>query len=209
MITSCTMINFRKVIFTLLILLNSTLLFGAVETTLEELNLSIHNIEKIKYDESDRFFILVKSISTNDKSLFPNIGKLILHTEGESGFFRIKGTLIITPDEEKSLIYYSLKELNNGRELDVLYASRFGLSICVLKMKLFNENTKVKNDSGGKILVRILKNGMFSTYRNYEFKLSFENDEWFNQVKAKRGYISFDTMFLKAYKFGVKKVYFD
>lgn len=175
----------------------------------EELSFTVQDIAGIDYREDDRFHIIVSSITTNDEDLFPGVGQIILHSSGPETNHRVKGMIIKGPERTAQYIYLSLEKTNEGKEVDLIYASKFGLRLSVLKAQLTSPKDLISEDRGGVLVIKILKNGVFSNYKNYQFKLARSGDEWIGEVKLRGIFTHFKTIYLKAGRVGVKKVYFE
>ena len=161
------------------------------------------------HEQGDRYHVLVSSISTSDKNLFPGIGQIILHTSGEGKSFSIKGTVIVTPEYKRRYIYFSLAQANAGKEVDVIFATKYGMTLPVLKMQLRKRGEYVSERNGGFLKIKILKNGIFDTYLNFEMQLVRSNGEWVGKIKKEHQFVEFQSMYFKASRVGVKKVFFE
>jgi hypothetical protein len=189
-----------SIIFSL-ISLNS---FGS---SIENYSLSIDEFAIAQQIKRSQLKILVKSISTTDKALFPGIGKVFLVTEPQSENFNVRGLLVKTPVDYNELIYIPLSLLNKGKTLNILFAKKYGVRLSVLKMKLSNSK-KVSAEDGGVVTMKILKNGLLKKFHSFKLKLTRVQGEWEALVRNKRKFERFKTIHLLASKVGVKKVEF-
>lgn len=185
----------------------SLVIFSSLGSEVETSAISLDKfLENNEYTES-QFTTLVSSITTSDKGLFPGVGQVILFTEKEDRNFNIKGLLVKSPTIYDELIYVPLEKLNEGKSLDVLFATKYGMRLSALKIKLL-KSKKVSPEYGGVLSMKILKNGLFKSYHSFKLKLVRVHGEWEGLIHKKRKFVSFKSIHLKASKVGVKKVEF-
>jgi hypothetical protein len=175
---------------------------------IEEYSLPLDKISGVELNEEDQLHTLVSSITTSDKSLFPGVGKIILHTDSYDDGLKIKGLLVVSPDDISKYIYISLEKINKGRTINVLSATKFGLTLTVLKVALVSSK-KIHPNKGGLLKIKVLKNAIFGSFFKFNMKLSLQNGEWTSYVKRKGRFVSYKTIHIKASKVGASGVDFQ
>lgn len=191
---------FISILFTLLSI-------NTYAAAIEDYSLPFDKISGVELNEDDQLHTLVSSITTSDKNLFPGVGQIILHTNSEDQGLRIKGLLVVSPDDISKYIYISLSKINNGKTLDVLTAKKYGVTLTVLKVSLISSK-KIDSSKGGIIRIAVLKNGIFGSYFKFNMKLKRQNGDWTAFVKRKGLFIPYKTIHINASRVGASGVDF-
>ena len=171
---------------------------------IEDYPFELNQISGIQFEIQDQLHTLVDSITTSDKNLFPGTGQIIIHTTSND---EIKGLLFISPDEDAKFIYVSVKEVNKGKVLNILKASKFGQTLTVLKVQLLSSQ-KVNAKTGGFLKVEVLKNGLFKSYFKFKMKVNKVQGDWIGYVEKKNKFQRFKSIHIKASLVGSKSVQF-
>jgi hypothetical protein len=175
---------------------------------IEDYSLPLDKTSGFELNQDDQLHTLVSSITTTDKSLFPGVGQIILHTASEDEGLIIKGLLVVSPDDITKYIYISLAKINRGGMIDVLKAKKYGVTITVLKVGLVSSK-KVNPNKGGLLKIKILKNGLFGSHFKFKMKLSLQNGDWSAFVKRKGSFVSYKTIHINTSKVGASGVDFQ
>lgn len=192
----------------LLLILFTFLSLKTFAQDVSDLPFVIDQIPELKYEKSDEFKTLVSSITTTDKSLFPGVGQIILHTTGVERKSNIKGLVILSPEDVPKVTYITVAKINSGRLLDIISATKLGVTLTVLKIKLLSENLKITSNRGGLLNIKIIKNALFNSFYTFQLRLSKLNGEWSGSVKRNSKFMSFKTMHLNAFFAGINSVEF-